>query len=56
MISYASPKFAKKIFKVFGATASPVKISMRTSQDVPRFLKRFDEVQKRTARSGLKLD
>ena len=56
MISYASPKFARKILKVFGAKASPVKISMRTSQDVPKFLKQFDEVQRRTARSGLKLD
>jgi len=56
MISYASPKFAKKIFKVFGAQPSPVKISMRRSKDVPKFLKKFDEVQKRTARSVLQLD
>lgn len=31
MISYASPKFAKKISKTFGAQPSPVKISMRRS-------------------------
>jgi len=56
MISYASPKFAKKIAKVFGAKASPVKIAMRPSKDVPRFLKKFDQVQKRTSRSVLQLD
>ncbi len=57
MISYASPKFAKKVAKVFGVkNASPVKISMRSSQDVPKFLKKFDEIQKRTAQSALQLD
>jgi hypothetical protein len=57
MISYASPKFAKKVAKVFGVKkASPVKISMRTSQDVPQFLKKFDAIQKRTAQSALQLD
>jgi len=56
MISYASPKFAKKIFKVFGANASQVKISMRSTQDVPKFLKKFDQVQKRTAKSSLQLN
>jgi len=56
MISYASPKFAKKISKVFGTPPSPVKISMRKTNDVPKFLKKFDEIQKRTARSVLQLD
>jgi len=57
MISYASPKFVKKVTKVFGlAKVSTVKISMRPAQDVPAFLKKFDEAQKRTARSVLQLD
>jgi hypothetical protein len=57
MISYASPKFAKKVAKVFGVKiASPVKISMRRNQDVPQFLKKFDAIQKRTAQSALQLD
>jgi len=56
MISYASPKFAKKISKVFGAQAKTVKIAMRRSKDVPKFLRKFDQVQKRTARSTLQLD
>jgi hypothetical protein len=57
MISYASPKFAKKIAKVFGVKkASSVRISMRRSQDVPQFLKKFDAIQKRTAQSVLQLD
>jgi hypothetical protein len=57
MISYASPKFVKKVAKVFGtAKVSAVKISMRRAQDVPKFLKKFDEVQKRTAQSVLQLD
>jgi hypothetical protein len=57
MISYASPKFVKKVAKVFGVKkASPVKITMRSSQDVPQFLKKFDAIQKRTAQSSLRLD
>lgn len=57
MISYASPRFAKKVAKVFGVKkASPVKISMRSSKDVPEFLKKFDAIQKRTANSTLQLD
>jgi hypothetical protein len=57
MISYASPKFAKKVAKVFGVKKpSPMKIAMRPSQDVPQFLKKFDAIQKRTARSSLQLD
>lgn len=57
MISYASPQFAKKIAKIFGVKkVSLVKISMRSSQDVPQFLKKFDAIQKRTAQSALQLD
>ena len=59
MISYASPKMAKKLAKFFrgkSQTAQTARIAMRQSQDVPNFLKRLDQVQKRTARSVLQFD
>jgi len=35
--------------------ATPIKFKMRPCQDVPRWLKKFDAVQKRTAKSKLQL-
>lgn len=49
-----SPKPTVELGKVFGARASEVKVTMRSSKDVPRFLARLDEVRKRSANSKLK--
>ncbi len=43
------------LWKISGAKPMPVKITMRSSKDVPKFLKKFDAVQRRTRRNSLKL-
>lgn len=49
-------KFASKLAKAFGVKkASSVSIAMRSCQDVPKFLKKFDSIQKRTSKSTLTL-
>lgn len=41
--------------KALGVKGTVVKIRMRKCKDVPRFLKKLDAVQKRTAKSKLQL-
>jgi len=53
---YASPKIARQIAKSYGNKASFVKVSMRSSEDVKRFVKKVESAHKRTAKSKLKFD
>jgi hypothetical protein len=51
---YASPKIARELTKVFGKEVSDVKVTMRESKDVPRFVRKISDAHKKTARSRLK--
>jgi hypothetical protein len=54
VVTYASPKLAITLGNVFGDKASEVKVAVRTSKDVPKFLTRLAEVRKKTAQSTLR--
>ena len=43
----------KKIAKAFGAVPSLITVPMRANNDVTNFLRKFDNIQKRTAKSKL---
>jgi hypothetical protein len=51
---YASPKIARELTKVFGNEVSAVRVTMRESKDVPRFVRKVSEAHKKTAKSQLK--
>jgi hypothetical protein len=53
-ITYASPKAATTLAKVFGDKASEVKVEVRSSKDVPKFLARLLAARKKTAQSKLR--
>lgn len=48
-------KANKGKFEAWLRAGMPEKFKWRKSQDVPKFLKKFDAVQKRTAKSSLQL-
>ena len=51
---YASPRIAQELTKVFGNGVSAVKVTMRESKDVPRFVRKVAEAHKKAAKSRLK--
>ena len=53
-ISYASPKIAKDLVKVFGDSTSAVRVTMRTAKDVPQFIRKVESAQKKAAKSRLR--
>ncbi len=53
-VTYASPKLAAAMAKVFGNEASEVKVSIRSSKDVPRFLAKVVAAREKTAKSTLR--
>jgi hypothetical protein len=54
LIIYSSPKAATTLAKVFGDKASEVKVEVRSSRDVPRFLAKLNDARKKTAHSKLR--
>ena len=55
-VSYASPKIAKDLLKVFGGAALPVKVTMRASKDVSKFIRKVQVAHKKAAKSRLQFD
>ncbi len=53
---YASPKVMRVLAKVFGNEVATVKVTMRRSKDVPRFLQRLAVAQKKTTNNRLQFD
>ncbi len=52
-ISYASPKIAKDLVKVFGNSTSAVKVTMRATKDVSHFIRKVESAQRKAAKSRL---
>jgi hypothetical protein len=48
-----SSELVSLLRRTFGSEVRDVSVKMRECQDVPRFLKKFDAIQKRTAKSKL---
>jgi len=53
---HTSRKIAQAIAKRLGVRARPVVVRWRECQDVPNFLKRFQEIRERSRHSQLKVD
>jgi hypothetical protein len=53
---YASPRIAQELAKVFGNEVSALRVTMRASKDVPRFVRKVAEAHKKAAKSRLKFD
>jgi hypothetical protein len=51
---FASPKPATTLAKIFGDRASEVKVDVRASKDVPRFLAKLIEARRKSAQSKLR--
>jgi hypothetical protein len=51
-VLYASPRIAKALTKVFGR-ASSIKVTMRATKDVSRFIRKLDAANKKAAKSSL---
>jgi hypothetical protein len=51
-ILYASPRIAKALTKVFGR-ASSIRVTMRATKDVSRFIRKLDAANKKAAKSSL---
>src|SRR4051812_28736226 len=54
IITYSSPAPAKTLAKVFGDKASEVRVSVRASKDVPKFLARLAEARRKARQSTLR--
>ncbi len=53
---YASPKIAAQVAQSFGNRTSTKKVSMRSSRDVNKFIKKVESAHKRAATSKQKFD
>lgn len=53
-ITYSSPQIAKELAKVFGDKASEVKVTVRASKDVPRYLEKVAAARRKSAQSTLR--
>ena len=51
-VLYASPRIAKELTKVFGR-ASSIKVTMRATKDVSKFIRKLDAANKKAAKSSL---
>lgn len=51
-VLYASPRIAKELTKVFGR-ASSIKVTMRATKDVSKFIRKLDAANKKAAKSNL---
>ncbi len=54
--NYASPKIVKALAKTFGRNLPQVRVTMRDTKDVPKFIQKLEEVRKLTARHCLQFD
>jgi hypothetical protein len=54
--NYASPKIAKALAKTFGRNLPQIRVTMRGTKDVPKFIQRLEEVRKLTAQHCLQFD
>ena len=54
-VVYASPRIAKALTKVFGR-ASSIKVTMRASKDISRFIRKLDAANRKAAKSSLHFD
>lgn len=56
MIGHASPKMAKKLAQHFGGKAQTAKVAMRPSQDAPKFLKKLEQIERKSSRNTLRFN
>jgi hypothetical protein len=51
--TYASPKRTKELVKAFGEAAPPVKVTMRASKDVSKFIHKVAVARRKATTSKL---
>lgn len=54
IITYSSPKPATTLAKVFGDKSSEVRVAVRSSKDVPKFLAKLVDARKKSGQSTLR--
>jgi hypothetical protein len=52
-VTFASPKIAREMLRLFGDRVETGTIPMRTCRDVPRFIQRVTDAHKKAAKSRL---
>ncbi len=54
--SFSSPRITREVRKTFGKKAESVRVRMRSSKDVYRFVSKVEKAHKKAAKSKLAFD
>lgn len=50
---YSSPKIARELRKQFGTSGEPIKVKMKYTREIGRFIKKVESAQRAAAKSKL---